>query len=256
MVWLRALVALPFGLALGSFMTVAIHRLPARESVARPRSRCPRCGVEIRSRDNIPVISWLLLRGRCRSCGRPISRVYPLTELTTAGLVIAAVLRFDRPWEGALVAGLLSLMPALAIIDIRHHILPNKLTHPALVIFPIAVVVAWIFDGGVDPVRALVGGLAYGGALFIVALVSGGMGMGDVKLAAVIGIVFGAIGLRYVAVAAGGAILFGGVAAIISLILGADRKSMIPFGPWIAAGAVVAGFWGDRLASAYISRVT
>ncbi|HEV8565241.1 MAG TPA: prepilin peptidase [Actinomycetota bacterium] len=256
MVWLRALVALPFGLALGSFMTVAVHRLPARESVVRPRSRCPRCGVEIRSRDNIPVISWLLLRGRCRSCGHPISRVYPLTELTTAGLVVAAVLRFDRPWEGALVAGLLSLMPALAIIDIRHRILPNKLTHPALVIFPIAVVVAWIFDGGVDPVRALIGGLAYGGALFIVALVSGGMGMGDVKLAAVIGIVFGAVGLRYVAVAASGAILFGGVAAVISLILGADRKSMIPFGPWIAAGAVVAGFWGDRLASAYLSRVT
>lgn len=256
MTLVRLLIALPLGLAIGSFMTVAIHRLPAKESVVRPRSRCPRCGVEIRSRDNVPVISWLLLRGRCRSCGNPISPVYPLTEVLTAALVVGAVLRFDRPWVGALVAGLLSLMPALAIIDIRHHILPNKITHPALVLFPVAVVVAWLFDGGVDPVRALIGGLAYGGGLFLVALVSGGMGMGDVKLAAIIGIVFGAIGLRYVGVAASGAILFGGVAAIVAMILGADRKSMIPFGPWIAAGAVMAGFWGDRLASAYLSRVT
>jgi leader peptidase (prepilin peptidase)/N-methyltransferase len=256
MVWLRALVALPIGLALGSFMTVAVHRLPAGESVVRPRSRCPRCGVEIRSRDNVPVISWLLLRGRCRSCGNPISFVYPLTELATAGLVVAAVVRFDRLWVGALVAGLLSFMPALAIIDFRHRILPNKLTYPALVIFPSLVVVARLFDGGVDPVRALIGGLAYGGGLFIVALLSGGMGMGDVKLATVIGVVLGAIGLRFVAVAAGAAILFGGVAAIVALVLGAGRKARIPFGPWIAAGAVVAAFWGDRLASAYLGRVT
>ena len=256
MTLVRLLIAVPLGLAIGSFMTVAIHRLPAGESIVRPRSRCPRCGVEIRSRDNVPVISWLLLRGRCRSCGHPISPIYPLTELATAALVAAAVVRFDRIWVGALAAGLLSLMPALAIIDIRHHILPNKLTHPALVIFPIAVVVARLFDGGVDPGRALIGCLAYGGGLFLVALLSGGMGMGDVKLAALIGIVFGAIGLRYVVVAASGAILFGGVAAIVAMIMGADRKSMIPFGPWIAAGAVVAGFWGDRLASEYINHVT
>jgi leader peptidase (prepilin peptidase)/N-methyltransferase len=252
----RLLIAVPVGLAIGSFMTVAIHRLPAGESVVRPRSRCPRCGTEIRPRDNVPVLSWLALRGRCRSCGNPISPIYPLTELVTAGLVVGAVLRFDRPWVGGLVAGLLSLMPALAIIDIRHHILPNKLTHPALVIFPIVIVAAWLFDGGVDPGRALIGALAYGGGLLIVALLSGGMGMGDVKLAAVIGLVFGAIGLRYVAVAASGAILFGGVAAIVAMLLGADRKSMIPFGPWIAAGAVAAGFWGDRLASSYLSHVT
>lgn len=256
MVWLRALIALPIGLALGSFMTVAVHRLPLGESVVRPRSRCPRCGVELRSRDNVPVISWLLLRGRCRSCGNPISIVYPLTELATAALVVAAVVRFDRLWVGALVAGLLSLMPALAMIDFRHRILPNKLTHPALVIFPVVVVVARILDGGVDPVRGLIGALAYGGGLFLVALVSGGMGMGDVKLATVIGVVLGAIGLRYVAVAAGGAILFGGVAAIAALLFGAGRKAMIPFGPWIAAGAVTAAFWGDRLASAYLNRVT
>ena len=256
MVWLRALVALPFGLALGSFMTVTIHRLPAGESVVRPRSRCPSCGSEIHSRDNIPVISWLLLRGRCRSCGAPISPVYPLTELATAGLVVAAVAAYDRPWVGAMIAGLLSMMPALAIIDLRHRILPNRLTEPSLLIFPAYVVVARVFDGGVDPFRALIGGLAFGGGLFVVALVSGGMGMGDVKLAAVIGIAFGAIGLRYVGVAAGAAILVGGVAALVAVALGADRKSMNPFGPSIAAGAVVAAFWGERLASAYLNAVT
>src|SRR5436190_23920905 len=98
MVWLRALVALPFGLALGSFMTVAVHRVPDGTSIVRPRSRCPRCGTEIRNRDNVPVVSWLLLRGRCRTCGEPISFVYPVLEAATAVLVVAAVARYDRPW--------------------------------------------------------------------------------------------------------------------------------------------------------------
>lgn len=256
MVWLRALVALPFGLALGSFMTVAVSRIPAGESVIRPGSKCPSCGTAIRWYDNVPVISWLVLRGRCRRCGERISPTYPLLELATAGLVVAAVARYDRPWIGALVGLLLSFMPALALIDLRHQILPNKLTYPALVIFPLYVVIARLFDGGVNVVGALVGGLAYGGGMLLVALVSGGMGMGDVKLAAVIGIALGALGLRYVAVAAGAAILFGGIAAIVAVVMGSGRKARIPFGPWIAAGAIAAGFWGDRLASAYLSRVT
>jgi leader peptidase (prepilin peptidase) / N-methyltransferase len=255
-VWLRALVALPFGLALGSFMTVAVHRIPEGESVVRPGSKCPSCGAPIRWFDNVPVVSWLLLGGRCRRCGARISVAYPLLELTTAGLVVGAVVRYDRPWIGALVGLLLSMMPALALIDLRHRILPNKLTYPALVVFPLYVVFARLFDGGVSVTGALVGGLAYGGGMLLVALVSGGMGLGDVKLAAVIGIALGAIGLRYVGVAAGAAILFGGVAAIVALVMGAGRKARIPFGPWIAAGAVAAGFWGDRLASAYLSRVT
>jgi leader peptidase (prepilin peptidase) / N-methyltransferase len=129
-VWLRALVALPFGLVLGSFMTVAVHRLPKGESVVSPRSRCPGCGAEIGARDNIPVLSWLLLRGRCRRCGEPISVEYPLIELATAGLVVLAAIRYSNPWQAVLVGGLLALMPGVALIDLRHRIIPNRLMYP------------------------------------------------------------------------------------------------------------------------------
>src|SRR5688500_12345193 len=116
--WLRALVALPFGLVLGSFMTVAVARIPAGESLVRPRSRCPRCGAPIVPRDNVPVVSWLLLRGRCRHCSEPISPVYPVLELVTAALVAAGAARFSDLGAAIVVAAMLSLMPAVALIDL------------------------------------------------------------------------------------------------------------------------------------------
>ena len=252
--WLRALVALPFGLAIGSFMTVVTDRMPAKESVVSPPSRCPGCGAAIAYRDNIPVVSWILLRGRCRNCGERISVEYPLLELTTAALVVGAVAHFDRLWVGIMVAGLLAMMPAICVIDIRHRIIPNRLMYPSLIGFPIYVVVAWSFHGGTDPLRALEGFLLYGGGLFLVALISRGMGMGDVKLAGLIGIVMGAIGLRYVGVAAGAAILLGGVGGILALALGRGRKSAIPFGPYLAVGAVVAAFLTEPIANWYLQR--
>jgi leader peptidase (prepilin peptidase)/N-methyltransferase len=252
--WLRGLVALPFGLVVGSFMTVAVHRLPAGESVVAPRSRCPRCGTPIAARDNVPVISWLLLRGRCRTCGEPIGVVYPLLELGTAGLVVLAAIRYRDPWVGGLVAGLLALMPAIAVIDLRHRIIPNRLTYPALLIFAAALVVAWATGARVDPVRAAIGFALYGGILFVVAVVSRGMGMGDVKLAALIGLVLGSLGLRFVGVAAGAAIVLGGLGGIVALAMGRSRKSAIPFGPYLAAGAVVGGLWGAPLAAWYLDR--
>ena len=127
---IRALVALPFGLAVGSFMTVAVHRLPKGESVLSPRSRCPSCGVELRNRDNVPVVSWLLLRGKCHHCGAPISVEYPLTELATAVLVVGAAIVYESVWVIVAVGALLSMMPAISLIDIRHHIIPNKLMYP------------------------------------------------------------------------------------------------------------------------------
>jgi leader peptidase (prepilin peptidase)/N-methyltransferase len=254
--WIRALVALPFGLAVGSFMTVVVSRVPAGESVVRPRSRCPRCGTEIANRDNIPVISWLVLRGRCRSCGQGIPVRYPLLEISTAVLVVAAAAAYELPWQAVMVAAFLSLMPAIAWIDIEHRIIPNRITYPAFVAFAAYVVVAYAFDGGTDPVRALMGALLYAGVLFVVAIVSRGMGMGDVKLALVIGVVLGALGLGFVAVAAAGAVLFGGVGGIVALATGRDRKSAIPFGPYMAAGAVVAAFWGERIADWYLRSFT
>jgi leader peptidase (prepilin peptidase)/N-methyltransferase len=251
-VWLRALIALPFGLVVGSFMTVAVHRLPKGESVVSPRSRCPSCGAEIGARDNIPVLSWLLLRGRCRRCGARISVEYPLLELTTAALVVLAAIRYPNPWQAGLVGGLLALMPGIALIDLRHRIIPNRLTYPSLLLFSLVVVSARLIGGVGDPARAGIGLLLYGGILFVVAVVSRGMGMGDVKLAALIGLVLGSLGLRFVGVAAGAAIAFGGLGGVVALGTGKGRKSAIPFGPYLAAGAVVAGIWGEQIASWYI----
>ena len=250
--WLRALVALPFGLVIGSFMTVVAARVPSGESLVRPRSRCPSCDTPIRNRDNVPVVGWLLLRGRCHSCGVRISAVYPLLELSTAVVFAGAFARFEDLWVGALMAAFLSMMPALALIDLRHRIIPNRLMYPSLVVFPIFVVVATLAGADLDPARAGLGLLAFGGGLFLVALISGGMGMGDVKLAALEGVVLGALGLRFVAVAAAAAILLGGIGGVVALLLGRGRKSAIPFGPYLAAGAVVAVFWGQPLADAYL----
>jgi leader peptidase (prepilin peptidase)/N-methyltransferase len=250
--WIRAIVALPFGLGVGSFMTVAVYRLPRGESVIRPRSRCPACGAEIGARDNVPVLSWLLLRGRCRRCGERISVEYPLLELTTAALVVVAAIRYPNPWQAGLVGGLLALMPGIALIDLRHRIIPNRLTYPSLVLFSVVIVLARVIGGVGDPARAAIGLLLYGGILFVVAVVSRGMGMGDVKLAALIGLVLGSLGLRFVGVAAGAAIAFGGLGGVVALAMGKGRKSAIPFGPYLAAGAVVAGIWGEQIASWYI----
>src|SRR5688572_24218140 len=151
--WLRALVALPFGLAMGSFMTVVASRVPAGESVLRPRSRCPSCGAEIRNRDNVPVVSWVLLRGRCRSCGERISARYPALEVTTAVLVVAGAAMYERVWVAIMVAAFLALMPVIAWIDIERRIIPNRITYPAFVGFAVFVVVARLADGGTDPVR-------------------------------------------------------------------------------------------------------
>lgn len=251
---IRAIVALPFGLVVGSFMTVAVHRIPAGESIVSPRSRCPSCGATIGARDNIPVISWLLLRGRCRRCGARISVLYPVLELSTAGLVVLAAIRYPDPWQAVLVAGLLALMPGIAVIDLRHRIIPNRLTYPALLASAVLIVLAWLVDDAVDPVRAAIGFLLYGGGLFVVAAVSRGMGMGDVKLAALIGLVLGSIALGSVGVAAGAAIVLGGLGAVAALAMGKGRKSAIPFGPYLAAGAVVAGLWGEAISSWYLDR--
>ena len=233
--WIRAIVALPFGLGVGSFMTVAVYRLPKGESVVRPRSRCPACGAEIGARDNVPVLSWLLLRGRCRRCGERISVEYPLLELATAALVVLAAIRYPNPWQAGLVGGLLALMPGIALIDLRHRIIPNRLTYPALLVVLTGRAAGLVDRSAANPARAGIGLLLYGGILFVVAVISRGMGMGDVKLAALIGLVLGSLGLRFVGVAAAAAIALGGLGGLVALGMGKGRKSAIPFGPYLAA---------------------
>lgn len=252
-VLLRLAIALPFGLVFGSFLTVAIHRIPAGESLIRPRSRCPRCGTPLRNVDNIPMVSWLSLRGRCRACGARISAVYPLTELACGALFVAVALVYEDPWQAILLAPFTGLLVAISVIDIRTYRIPNVLVYPAVLISASFIVLGDLAGGHLHALRALVGFLAYGVGLLIVALISPrGMGMGDVKLAGLIGLVLGSIGLGLVGVAAGAGILFGGVGAVVALVFGGNRKTRVPYGPFMAAGALLAAFVGQQIADAYL----
>ncbi len=257
MTWLRVVLALPLGLMFGSFLTVVVHRVPAGESIVAPRSRCPTCRTQLRAVDNVPVISWLVLRGRCRSCGARISPMYPLLELGTGALFVSVALRFDAVWSILILCPFSALLVAIAVIDWRTKKIPNRIVYPALAISVVYVVVARIAGGSVDLAQAAVGFLLYGGGLLVVAfIVPRGMGMGDVKVAALIGIVLGALGIRWVVVAAGSGILLGGVGAIVAVLLGASRKTAIPFGPFLAAGALVAVFFGSQIADGYVKLLT
>jgi leader peptidase (prepilin peptidase)/N-methyltransferase len=245
------------GLIVGSFLTVVVSRIPRGEGIAGGRSRCPRCGATIRATDNIPVVSWLLLRGRCRSCGNRISPEYPLTELASAGLFVAAGLAFDSLVLAVPAAMFLALLLAVALIDARHRIVPNRIVYPALLLLAPAVVVGDLLDVGVDAPKAFIGMLAYAVPLLLVAFaVPGGMGMGDVKLAALIGLALGGLGLSHVVVAAGLGILGGGVGALVAVaVFRCGRRQQLPFGPYLAAGAAVALLAGPAIADAYLSLV-
>ena len=254
---LRAIPAAIIGLAFGSFLTVVVDRIPKKESIVSPRSRCPFCDAEIRNRDNIPVLSWLLLRGRCRDCHTRIPARYPVLEAATAALFTGAAVAYQQIYVVGIVCAFCAVMLAVAAIDLEHRIIPNKITYPAIPAFAIAIVVGWIAGQDLDPVRALIGGLAYGGSFLVIALiVPRGLGMGDVKLTTLIGLVMGSLGLRFVGVAAGGAILIGGVGGIIALLAGRGRKSQVPYGPFLVVGAFVATFWGEPIATWYLRALT
>ena len=246
--------AILFGLTFGSFVTVLVHRTPLHQPVGRGRSRCPSCGTTLTWRDNIPLVSWVLLGGRCRHCGARISPRYPVLELATAALFVLAVLWVDDVAVAAVVAPFLGLMLAVAVVDAGHRIIPNAIVYPSLIAFPVAILGLWLAGREVDPVAGAIGFLAYGGGLLLIALIRpGGMGMGDVKLAALIGVVLGAVGgLGTVGVAAAVAILSGGLGGVVALVAGRSRKSALPFGPFLAAGAVLAVLWGTRIANAYL----
>ena len=163
---------------------------------------------------------------------------------------------FPRVYVAGVLAVFLGVMLALALTDVHHKLIPNSVVYPSLVVFAITVVLGAALGEGLDPIWALVGFASFGGALFVIALLKpGGMGMGDVKLAALIGMVLGSLGLRYVAVAAGVAVLAGGVGGIVALLAGLSRKATLPFGPYLAFGAAVSAFWGPALADLYLSHL-
>jgi leader peptidase (prepilin peptidase)/N-methyltransferase len=243
-----ALLAGVLGVTVGSFLNVVAYRLPRGESLSRPRSRCPQCGTQIRARDNIPVLSWLLLRGRCRSCGTAISRRYPLVEAVTA-LLCALVVIVLGPDEDAVIgiAFVLLLVP-VTLIDLDHRLIPNKLTLLGTVV-AIALVALLKPD---DLPEHLIAAAAAGGFLLIAALAyPAGMGMGDVKLAFVMGLFLG----RAVAPAMFIALLAGTlVGGLIIARKGAreGRKTAIPFGPYLAFGGVVGLLAGDAMVDWYV----
>jgi leader peptidase (prepilin peptidase)/N-methyltransferase len=240
------------GLVFGSFLTVVIHRVPRKESIVLPGSACPSCGTAILARDNVPVVSYVLLKGRCRQCRARISPEYPLIEVLTGALFAGAALAFRRIPVAALVAAFLALMLTLAFIDARHRVVPNRIVYPSLLLFGAAVAAVALIAGGLSLATAGLGLLAYGGALFVVAMLfPGGMGMGDAKLAALIGLVLGALGWRYVGVAAMLGVLAGGVGALVALAKGGSRKDTMPFGPYLAGAAIVAALFAPHLATWY-----
>lgn len=235
------------GAAFGSFVNVLAHRLPRRESIVKPRSRCPGCGTTIRSYDNIPIVSWILLRGRCRDCGMRISVRYPLVEAVTAALFVLLGLKFGR--EAALwpALALAVTLIAAAATDLEQRIIPNRLMAAAAVL----ALVLWTLA---DPSRLpenLIAGAAAGGFLLTAALVyPAGMGMGDVKLAAVMGLFLGrSVGpALFIGFAAGA---LAGL-ALVAARGAAARKQGVPFAPFLALGGIAGLLFGTGLIDWYV----
>jgi leader peptidase (prepilin peptidase) / N-methyltransferase len=236
------------GLLAGSFTTVVAHRVPRGESIVGPRSRCPACGAQIAAYDNVPVFSWLLLRGRARCCGARISARYPLTELTLGALYAATVLvLWDESGEIALGLVFVTVLTAVTLTDLERRIVPNKIL---LVGSVLAVAIAAVADPGSLPERAIAAAAA-GGLLFAAAFAyPRGMGLGDVKLAATMGLFLGRdVGPAILVGLLAGA-LFGLVA--IAREGAAARKRAIPFAPFLALGGVVGLLAGNELVDWYL----
>ena len=244
------------GLAVGSFLNVLIHRVPAGLSVVRPGSRCPACEHSVRSRDNVPVLSWLLLRGRCRDCGTRIAARYPLVELGTALLFALVAARLGPSASLPAFLYLCAVSVALAAIDLETQRLPNVLTLPSYLVGGGLLAVAAAVDGDVGRLlRAVEGMVALYAFYFVIcyATAGKGMGFGDVKLAGLLGLYLGWLGWPELLVGAFAAHLLGGVVAVWLLARGgASRKTRVPFGPFLVAGALVALLVGSPIAHAWL----
>nr|BFE65799.1 A24 family peptidase [Dactylosporangium thailandense] len=236
-----------FGLAVGSFLNVVIHRVPRGESLLRPASHCPQCTNPVRPWHNVPVLGWLALRGRCADCKAPISIRYPLVELGTALLFVAVAARLG---DGTLLVlpawlYLAAIAVALALIDLDVLRLPNAIVLPSYLVAPLLFLPAVIVERDwAAALRGLCAMAALWAFYFLLALVyPGGMGFGDVKLAGVLGLYLGSLGWSSVAVGTLAAFVLGGAAGLALMAFGrAGRKTALPFGPAMLAGALLALF--------------
>jgi leader peptidase (prepilin peptidase) / N-methyltransferase len=242
------------GLAVGSFLNVVIHRVPRSESLLRPGSHCPHCGTGVRNRHNVPVLGWLLLRGRCADCGAPISARYPLVEAGTAALFVAVAARFGWSWELPAYLYLAAVAVALTFIDLDTFRLPDAIVLPSYGVAAALLVPAGLLTGqGAAILRGLLAAAAVW-SLYLAIRVFGPMGWGDIKLAPLLGFYLGWLGWSAVAVGVFAGFLLGGVvgAALMAIRL-ATMKSRVPFGPFMLAGAFVAVFAGGPIAAWYAS---
>lgn len=236
------------GLLIGSFLNVVIARVPERRSLWRPGSSCPACGTAIAWFDNVPILSFVVLRGRCRACATPIPWRYPIVEAATAGLFGAAGLVFGPTADGVVAAALLAMLVALTAIDVERQLLPDVMTLPGIVLG----ILASLATGRVSLADSLLG-VVVGGGLFLIIIVAsgGGMGAGDMKLAAMLGAF---LGWQVVLLSILLAVVVGGVLAIGLMASGLrGRKDPIPFGPFLATAGAVGLFWGERMLGWYLS---
>ncbi len=236
------------GLLIGSFLNVVIARVPERRSLWSPGSACPGCGAAIAWYDNIPILSFLALRGRCRACATSIPWRYPLVEGITAALFSSAVYWFGPTPDAVVAAALLAVLVALTAIDLEHQIIPDVITLPGI----LAGALANLATGRVPWLESLIGIVVGGGVFVVIILASGGgMGGGDMKLGAMLGAFLGwkvVLLSIFVAVALGASVA---LALMASGVRG--RKDPIPFGPFLAAGGAAGLFWGEKVVRWYLS---
>jgi leader peptidase (prepilin peptidase) / N-methyltransferase len=246
------LALLPVGLlgaVIGSFLNVVVHRVPRRESLISPGSRCPGCGTPVAPWDNIPVLSWLLLRGRCRSCGEAISLRYPLVELLTALVFAAIALAHGVDNDLVVLLPFAAMLIAVAAIDLKHKIVPNRILLPLAVW---GVVGSALLRTGELPELLIAGGAAFAFLLVAALAYPAGMGMGDVKLAGIMGLYLGSAVVPAMLVAFLTGSLAG--AAVLAREGRSGRKVGIPFAPFLALGGIVGLLVGAELLDLYTER--
>ncbi len=238
------------GAIIGSFLNVCIYRIPRKESIVFPSSHCPSCNRAIEYYDNIPIVSYILLRGRCRYCGERISIQYPVVEIITGILLVALLKRFDIGLKMPILFIFIAALLVISLIDLKHRIIPNQLSLGFIVI---GLILSPFLHG---PVESITGILVGGGLLFSIAYIyqllthREGMGGGDVQLLAMIGAFRGGKGAVFSLFAGS---LTGTIIGIFIMVLkGGDRRYAIPFGPFLSLGALVYIFWGEKIIMWYL----
>jgi len=244
-----------FGLVIGSFLNVVIWRVPRKESIIQPASHCPSCDTPIAPRDNIPLLSWAILRGRCRSCGAPISFRYPLIELVTGALFAAVGARFSDSWALPAYLLLTAGLIALSVIDLETMLLPNRIVYPLGLSGAVLLAFAALLGNDWNDFGRACAGAALAFTFFFVihTIVPHGMGFGDVRLSAVLGLYLGWLGWAEIPAGLFAGFLYGALVGlgVMAVVGRKGRKYQVPFGPFLALGTMTIVLFGDPILDWY-----